>query len=115
MLPIFRPTHFSHTPWDIPSHPSCPNIIHTMSPPLRTFYEDAIRSGVIVSPVEMFVAYATQLLGYLLAMMLRIFVIAVILMPFFGLIRHARREPGVGDVSLIGCGVWGGPAVAVVP
>ena len=111
---MFRPTRFTHAPWDLPS-PLCPYTIHTMSSPLRTFYEDAIRSGMIVNPVEMFVICATQLLGYLLAMMLRIFVIAVILMPFFGLIRHARREPGVGDVSLIGCGVWGGPAVAVVP
>ena len=52
-----------------------------------------------MNPVEMFVVYATQLLGYLYSLMLRIFMIVVILMPFFGLIRHARREPGVGEVS----------------
>ena len=69
---------------------------------LRTFYEAAIHTGVIVNPVEMFVAYTTQLLGYLCALMLRVLVIAAILMPFFGLIRHARRKPSVGEVSATG-------------
>ncbi len=65
----------------------------------RTFYEDAIRAGTILNPVELLVVYVTQLLGYLFSLLLRIFMIVVILMPFFGLIRHARNEPGVGEVS----------------
>ena len=65
-----------------------------------------------MNPVEMFVVYATQLLGYLYSLMLRIFMIVVILMPFFGLIRHARREPGVGEVSQVsGCELHGGESV----
>ena len=56
----------------------------------------------VVNPVELFVAYTTQLLGYLCALILRVLVIAAILMPFFGLIRHARRKPSVGEVSAAG-------------
>ena len=65
----------------------------------RAFYEDAISTGVIVNPVEMFTIHASELLGYVFFQLMRTFIAAIIMMPFFSLIRHARREPSVKDVS----------------
>ena len=84
----------------LPSHSvPAPSLLPCTPLYRRQFYQDAIRVGVIVNPVEMLVIYVTEALGFLYSLMLRIFMIVVILMPFFGLIRHARREPGVGEVS----------------
>ena len=64
----------------------------------RAFFEDTVRAGEVVNQVEMFVAHVTELLGYIFYQLMRNFVVAVILMPFIGLIQHARREPSVDEV-----------------
>ena len=67
-------------------------------PARRTFYGDTMRAGVVVNQVETLLVYATELLGYLFYQLMRCFVVAAILMPFSGLVRHARREPSVHEV-----------------
>ena len=83
--------------------PTCHRLaLNANSVPLlahRSFYEDALRAGVIMNPVEMFLVYATELLGFAICQLLRTFIVAIILTPFLSLIRHARREPSVYDVS----------------
>jgi hypothetical protein len=68
---------------------------------IRMFYREAKASGIIVNPVELFVICTSTVIGYLLSLLLRILTIAIILIPFFGLIRHARREGGsvVSDLA----------------
>ena len=58
-----------------------------------------MRTGVIMNQVEMVIVHATELLGFIFCQVLRTFTIAIILVPFLSLIQHARREPGVDDVS----------------
>ena len=65
------------------------------------FYDEATRPGVIVNPLENAVIVVSIVLGFFLAMLMRSFVVAIIIRPFFGLIRHARLEDGVGEVSAV--------------
>ena len=65
----------------------------------RAFYDDATRPGVIVNPLENAVVIVSVVLGYFFAMLLRIFVIVIIMLAFFGLIRHARLEDSVAKVG----------------
>ena len=53
----------------------------------------------IVNPLENAVVIVSVVLGYFFAMLLRSFVVSIITLAFFGLIRHARLEDGVGKVS----------------
>ena len=72
------------------------------------FYREAKASGIAVNPVELFVIGSSTVIGYLLSILLRIFTIAIILIPFFGLIRHARREDGsvISDLADMMCWMY---------
>ena len=79
---------------DIPNHST--HHIHHQSP--RYFYIDAIAKIWAITGSERGIIVALVVIGYLISLLLRIFLIAIILIPFFGLMHHARREDGVGDV-----------------
>ena len=55
----------------------------------------------MVNPVQLSMIYFSTVVAFLVSIMLRVFIIAIILVPFFGLIHHARREGGgvVTDLS----------------
>ena len=68
---------------------------------LRMFYRDAKATGIVVNPIESFFVCASTVVGFFVSFLLRTFMIAIILIPFFGLMHHARREGGgvVSDLS----------------
>ncbi len=63
------------------------------------FYAAATSSAVLISPGEGAVLRVLHVMCALLAkMMLRTFIIAVIMWPYFGLISYARQKPSVVQV-----------------
>ena len=52
-----------------------------------------------MNPVEMAVVILAQVTGYIFGCLFRVFVITIILFPFFGLMAFARKEAGVRQVG----------------
>ena len=84
----------------------------------RYFYKGAIASGIILCPIEYGVAVAIVVSGFLISILFRVLITAIILYPFFQLISHARYEDGVGEVRLFVwsvCGQFGMSMVRIFP
>ena len=63
--------------------------------------------GWSVNILERAVSIILVAAGFLISMLFRVFMIAILLIPFFGLMQHARREDGVAKVRGSHIGVDG--------